>query len=389
MPRILVVTNLYPPHAKGGYELACGDVVRRWRTAGHDVIVLSGSGDDLPLTSVHGPVPSRWKRVAVERHAQAALRLALRRQPDVVSVWNMAGLPLALLSALAAVAVPVVYVVGDAWPTRSAANDPWLTPIARLPTPARRLLARLTGVPTALPSLGPTGRWVFCSASLRNDVVAAAPNHGPFADIAVVPLGIDLDDFPVADGADDRPWRGRLLFVGRLDPVKGIDTLLRALPLLPGTTLDVVGPPEGHHLERIARLVANLEIEARVSITSAPRDELAERYRSADACVFPSEWAEPFGLVPLEAMACGTPVVATGAGGSGDYLVDGENALLFRPGVDADLARAVRRLAGDGDLRRRLVAGGLETAPRYTTDRLARELEHHHLDVIGWHPSGR
>jgi glycosyltransferase involved in cell wall biosynthesis len=80
-------------------------------------------------------------------------------------------------------------------------------------------------------------------------------------------------------------------------------------------------------------------------------------------------------------MACGAPVVATGAGGSAEYLADGENCLLFAPSDPDELAGALRRLAADRELRRRLVAAGLETAARLTVDRQADALEAVHLSV--------
>ena len=82
--------------------------------------------------------------------------------------------------------------------------------------------------------------------------------------------------------------------------------------------------------------------------------------------LFPVLWEEPWGLVPLEAMAVGTPVIATGAGGSGEYLEDGVNCTIYAPREDpAALAAAVRGLAGDPPLRAKLRAGGLATADRF------------------------
>src|SRR4029079_8556256 len=84
--------------------------------------------------------------------------------------------------------------------------------------------------------------------------------------------------------------------------------------------------------------------------------------------IFPVIWEEPWGLVPLESMALGRPVIATGRGGSGEYLRDEDNALLYEAG-DADaLAAAVRRLADDPKLRARLRHGGSEAAPRHTQE---------------------
>jgi glycosyltransferase involved in cell wall biosynthesis len=89
-------------------------------------------------------------------------------------------------------------------------------------------------------------------------------------------------------------------------------------------------------------------------------------FRASDVVVFPVMWAEPWGLVPLEAMALGRLVVATGRGGSGDYLADGDNSLLFEAGSASALAAALIRLAGDPDLRERLRRGGRLTAAHHT-----------------------
>jgi glycosyltransferase involved in cell wall biosynthesis len=95
--------------------------------------------------------------------------------------------------------------------------------------------------------------------------------------------------------------------------------------------------------------------------------------------VFPVVWEEPWGLVPIEAMARGRPVVATGRGGSSEYLRDCENALLFEAEDAFGLARSVMRIAGDPELRGRLRNGGLLTARRHTEERyndaVLRELE--------------
>ncbi len=112
------------------------------------------------------------------------------------------------------------------------------------------------------------------------------------------------------------------------------------------------------------------------------RTRLRSDIATSDVLLFPGRWEEPWGLVPLEAMACGCPVVATGRGGSREYLEDGYNCLLV-PGQPEALARAVRRLSDDPALRERLRAGGLATAPRYTEDAFNRSVEWHLKDVLG------
>jgi D-inositol-3-phosphate glycosyltransferase len=98
------------------------------------------------------------------------------------------------------------------------------------------------------------------------------------------------------------------------------------------------------------------------------RAGILQAYAEADAVLFPVEWDEPWGLVPLEAMGRGRPVVATGRGGSGEYLRDTENCLLFEAGDPQDLASKVRRLAEDPDLRARLRERGFATAAAHSED---------------------
>jgi glycosyltransferase involved in cell wall biosynthesis len=95
-------------------------------------------------------------------------------------------------------------------------------------------------------------------------------------------------------------------------------------------------------------------------------ERLAAVYAASDAVLFPVEWEEPWGLVPLEAMAVGRPVIATGQGGSGEYLRDRENCMIVPPGDPDALREAAARLARDEPLRAKLRAGGFATANEHT-----------------------
>jgi glycosyltransferase involved in cell wall biosynthesis len=104
-----------------------------------------------------------------------------------------------------------------------------------------------------------------------------------------------------------------------------------------------------------------------VYFSNRPRAAVPEVYADADVVLFPVQWEEPWGLVPLEAMAVGRPVVASGTGGSREYLRDGENCLLYEPKQSPEaLADAVRRLAADEPLRQRLREAGFATAAPFT-----------------------
>lgn len=400
--RVLVLTNMYPPHAYGGYELSCRDVMARWRRRGHDVMVLTsdwclpGTPEITTDPSTEGGVPVRrelrlyWddhrivdpplrQRLAIERANQASLRRALcDHRPDVVSAWAMGAMSLGLLTTVLERAVPVVPVVCDEWPVYGPEVDAWTRPLARRPRLARavRLLTRL---PTGIPPLERAVPTCFVSDALRAVVRQRSP--WSFALGPVTFSGIDPDDFPFHPRP---PWSWHLLYVGRIDRRKGIDTAIRALATFPSTaTLSVVGHGDDEHLGELRRLAGELGVADRVTFTSAGRDRLASHYASADALLFTSTWEEPFGLVPLEAMACGTPVVATATGGSAEFLSHGHNCLTVPPGDHAALLASVHRLEADSSLRHRLVAGGRRTAADLDVNNLAEVLERAHRWALG------
>lgn len=310
------------------------------------------------------PAPRRRDIPRVELANHWALAKVLHQtRPDVVSVWHLGGVGLSLLRQLSLRRRPVVFVVADDWMRYAPGADPVISRMPRL-----------------LPDLARLGRVVFCSDALRRAVSAHVPwdvGRG-----SVVWLGVDAADFPMMP-PDDRPWTWRVLYVGRLSSEKGIETAVRALAHLPAqATLDIVGRGERQEQARITAVVDDVGLRHRVRFAEADRRELAGRYRSADVLVFPSEWDEPFGIVPLEAMACATPVVATATGGAAEYLSHEENCLIVPVRDASALAAAVTRFADDEPLRRHVVQNGLHTAATITTDRLADELWSIHASVV-------
>jgi glycosyltransferase involved in cell wall biosynthesis len=333
--------------------------------------------------------PPLHRRLRTERANRRVLETVLDDfRPDVVSVWNMGAMSLGLLRVVRDRGIPLVYAVCSDWLYYGPLLDAWSRLFTRRPT-LGRVVERVAGVPAVLPDIGRSGTFLFVSGRTREHAEAKTPWR--FPDSTIVYSGIDPVDFPLgAVDAVERPWQWRLLYVGRLDPRKGIDDLVRALASLPSeATLEVIGSGDGHERDRLRSLARDLGVDARVTFDAVPRDTLAARYRAADVCVFPSTWDEPFGLVPVEAMASGIPVVATGTGGSAEFLADGVNCLLYEPGNPAALADAVRRVAGDATLRHRLVHGGRETASGLTVETLADVMEAWHVGAADRFAGGR
>ncbi|HYO49390.1 MAG TPA: glycosyltransferase [Chloroflexia bacterium] len=188
------------------------------------------------------------------------------------------------------------------------------------------------------------------------DYAAACPTLAPFrSKVRVVPYGIDAEAFARrAREAGVERRTDLLLYVGRLAYYKGLDVLLRALVKVPGARLLVVGEgPEGHTLRRLA---GELGVACRVEWRGhVPDAELPGLYSSAAALVLPSTGlSESFGIVQLEAHACGTPVVCSDLPGVREVNPDGVTGLHARPGDAEDLSRALRLLLANAVLRARL-----------------------------------
>jgi glycosyltransferase involved in cell wall biosynthesis len=247
----------------------------------------------------------------------------------------------------------------DDWPNYGPKVDAWQAPLYKRPRRGR-IVERLTGVPT-LRDLGSRTRWAFIS---RHQLEHTEKSLGPLPGARIAHAGVDEQLFREAP---EHPWRWRLLYCGRIDPRKGIDLAVASLPLLPPeATLRVVGDGDPDHREELERQACELGVGDRVLFERVDRDRLAQTFAEHDALVFPVRWPEPWGLVPLEAMAVGLLVVASGRGGSAEYFEDGANCLLADPDSGpGPLAEALLRLGGDDELRARLRAAGLLTAGRY------------------------
>ncbi len=395
---MLTLIHLYPPHHLGGYEVACQGAMERFADRGAEVVVLAADhymdGVDEPASKVavrrqlkgwwdwdswSPDQPSLTERVRRERHNQRTLLHVVDEfRPDVASVWSLGMMSWSLATLLERRRVPTVLVFLDHWVTFAYRFDAWTRVFDKRVW--ARPLGSVLGLETRLPS------FEGAVASVASRMIGETIDRGgrwKFPDAELVPIGVDTRDFPVCE-PQARAWNWRILYVGRVVPQKGVHTLVRSLALLPAAArLEVVGRASGPEREAMVSVAKSLGVADRVTFDVArSRQDLRRRYLEADVVVFPSEWPEPFGLVPLEAMACAAPVVATATGGSGEFLVDGDNCVVFTAGDHQALAAALHSLAVDPALRQRIVEGGRATASELTMDRFAQRLERLHHRAV-------
>jgi D-inositol-3-phosphate glycosyltransferase len=212
--------------------------------------------------------------------------------------------------------------------------------------------------------------------------------HADPSRIRIVAPGVDHAFFAPGDRAQARRALSLtgpgplLLFVGRIQPLKGVSVAIRTLDHLsadyPDARLVVVGGPSGPQgeaeLERLATLVERSGLEDRVLfVPPQPHELLSTYYRAADVCLVPSR-SESFGLVALEAAACGTPVVASDVGGLRSLIDHGRTGYLVEDHAPEAFAAWVRQILAEPLLAERLATGAVIRARRYTWARAAHLL---------------
>jgi D-inositol-3-phosphate glycosyltransferase len=228
------------------------------------------------------------------------------------------------------------------------------------------------------------------TADERSELVA---DYGADPDrVEIIPPGVDHAAFSPGDRREarrrlhlplDRPV---LLFVGRIQPLKGADLALRCLAELPEpVTLVVVGGPSGAEgpaeLDRLRALTCNLGIADRVRwVPPQPHESLADWYRAADVCLVPSR-SESFGLVALEAAACGTPVVAANVGGLRSLVEHGTTGFLVDVRTASAFAEPVATLLADPVRAAEIGAEAASRSGRYTWSITAARLRRAYADL--------
>jgi D-inositol-3-phosphate glycosyltransferase len=198
--------------------------------------------------------------------------------------------------------------------------------------------------------------------------------------ISVVPWGVDTGTFAPAGPVARRTKRPRLLAMASQAQDHGLDTVIRALAHIPGAELLIAGGPPRAQLSGdpvlrgLARLAQRMGVSDRLLFTGqVSTARMPALLRSADLLVHVALY-EPFGLAPLEAMACGTPVVAAAGGRHADEVVDGTTGVLIQPGSPAALARRIRELLASPMLLQGFgIAAADRASTRYSWDRIAAQ----------------
>lgn len=348
----------YDWHAPGGVQVHVRQLSSELRERGHEVLVLApgDSAADEPWVRVVGrPVrvpyagtvapisfsPSAWSKVKGRMRAFA---------PDVVHVHEPLTPSVSMLAALAADA-PVVATF-HAYLDRSR--------LMQAAGPALRRIHRRIGVSIAVSE---------AAAGFLARVIGGQ--------VQIVPNGVDVERFahpgPPAEGL---PGGRLILWVNRLDPQKGFAVMLRAFEVLARDRADLslVVAGDGSDRDALDRLPA--ELRSRVlHLGTVPHGELPRYHAAADVFAAAATGQESFGIVLVEAMAAGVPVVATDIAGYRDVVRDGIEGLLVPPGDAGALATGLGRVLDEPELAHGLAEAGRERAQTFSWSEVVPRLE--------------
>ncbi|MBI4176921.1 MAG: glycosyltransferase family 4 protein [Candidatus Aenigmarchaeota archaeon] len=373
--RVLFVLDFFTPHV-GGAETLFDNMTRKLSDKGVDVSILTQL---LPGTKKFEMSHKRkiYRVYSPVRHAFAAAAAAkclqLAKDADIVHAATLGGLAsVALVGSLAR--KPVVATVFEVW---------------------GRLFMKLQKPPVSIVnyfaesvSLG-YYKNLFCAAisgSTRNALIKKGFDRKK---VFVVYPGIDKKLFGPKAATSSAAKRPTVLFFGRPGIAKGVNYLLRAMPIIRGKfpnvklVLLLSKNPAGEYKKTVS-MIAKLGLSENVDIIG-PRTvkQLPGVIRSAGVCVVPSI-SEGFGFSAAEAVACGTPVVASDVGSLPEIIRHGYNGLLSDPAAPESIAKNVIKVLSDKNLRRRLSANGPKSVKRFDWDKAAESYLAMYRSALEW-----
>jgi glycosyltransferase involved in cell wall biosynthesis len=436
--KILVLTNLYPPHHAGTYDVRCQTLVDALKTRGHQLHVLTstqGIGNEQrggeverrfhlngafgqPLVSGYGEL----KQLELLNH-RALQETVAAFAPEVIHVHSLEGMSKSLIFALQNLRIPVVYSVDSYWLAREVSKDPWLrwwnnpkasalqnlarfglefigqrTKLdARAPTRASRADHRIPALFTGdnpLNSPHPNTliqfrfeHIYFCSQTVKYATESAGFRvaHGE-----VIYPGVPTETFFGEVKPASAPI-SKFLVVCRLDGQSGVLTAIKALRALRGrggsATLSVYGRGDSEYIASIRSEVAAQQLPVEFIAVGNVTKELPAIYRRHDALIYSAEWNEPFSVTPLEAMASGLPVIGSSIGGAGELFRDEQNALTYAPGDSEMLASRIQQLQQETELRCQAAeAAQQEVLSQYNESTVTDRVEAYLQSALGEKP---
>lgn len=379
--KILVISNLYPPHTIGGYEIRCRDTVNYLREHGHNVKVLTSHyGLDKSCTDGHinrilnhhiNKPQNRFNdfpfNLFVHKDTKVLSQLIQNFKPDIIYVFNLHGLSKQLLPEILSSPFQVVFDFGDEWLVQwkrhsnfvlnqweQKAKGPFSNVIKKR---IYKIIKRRIAIDWD--KIKNKTKAIFIS---RANLEIFEDEGISFLSQQVIYSGVNVEHFDRINKLPRNDKKIKLIFVGQVEEHKGLHVLLEALKKLIEDSkdydfhLDVIGASATNsYKENLDSFIERNAMSAHVRFYgNIKRSRIARLLSQNDIFIFTSLYQEGLGRTILEAMSCGLAVIGNVVGGSRELLLDGQNCLTYEVGDSQNLYKKIIQLVKDVPLRRRI-----------------------------------
>lgn len=353
--KITILVGLFPPKWLAGTEIATYNLADHLARRGHEVHVITSHDASLPeLSEESGFTIHRitWPKIRflgiVTFWAKICLKIRTIK-PDILHAQSLlCGIP----AVVAKKSLKIPYVV---W---GQGSDIYL-PDRFTRMTSKSILQNADAV-------------LALTEDMKQKIREICDKE-----ISVVPNGIDLERFKISSGDKKEGNAKAVIFIGRLHPVKGVQYLIEAMAIvrqqMPDVKLVIVG--DGVERARLEKLAERLNLNDCIQFTGqVPQESIPRLMHQADVFAL-SSLSESFGIVNLEAMAAGLPIVATNVGGIPDIVEEGVNGYLVNAKNPEEIAERVVILLQDDEMREEISANNREKAESYTWDKVTGTVE--------------
>ena len=338
--KILVISNYYPPHFVGGYELACLNTVNYLKNAGHEVTVLTGNfiQESINFESIYRKLkyinydnPSFWDKHKVEVYNYALTKKLIKDlNPDLVYFWSLRLVSMAPAIAAEELKVNKVFEIGDFW-MKGYFNNSILSKIKR---------AIKTFLPFTIGSKVDFSPAICVSKWIEEEMKEKYLSTLTY----VIPNGVTVSQRKNKTLQEPVKY----LFCGRLDYSKGVDLALKALSNLKDKGVEnfifhIYGEGDNKYLHKCRKIVQVLNLDKEVTFFGK-KQNIHKTYDKYDILLMPTRMREPFGLVIIEAMAAGVVVIAPNEYGPSEIISHNNDGLLFKRESITDLTNNILKI---------------------------------------------
>jgi len=398
--RILFLSHLYPPYYIGGHEIHCKDVADGLSQKGHEVFVLTskyGVYNEilenrvlrvLYFYSIGKTTGFRRRYSEIKVAVLGRLNYFITRQiirqinPDIVYAEEISNISMYPLKAIQNQGIPIVHHLGI-----HTFVDLTKECILR-PNPIKNLYKRIIHGFNGIKNFD-FNHIITLSEALKKQHIEVG---FPECNISVIPPGIfsELIKDEFKKFTDFSKKEIKLLYVGRINQEKGVHISIEAVGYLVKnlTTINVVlyiiGDGNEKYIDKLQSLISKLKIKKNVRFCGKlPREKVMNEYSKYDILLVPSIWEEPFGIIIIEAMSQGLPVIATSVGGIPEIIKNGETGLLVPPNNPVKMTEAVKKLIDNPHLYERLSINGIkEVQEKYTDEKIIEHIDKYINDVF-------